>query len=60
MENQIEVFNDPDIVILKSELKELEGQFLELTNEKEEYENYRKFREQIAKADNSKIVLTKI
>ena len=27
--------------------------------EKEEYENYRKFREQIAKADNSKIVLTK-
>ena len=28
--------------------------------EKEEYENYRKFREQIAKADNSKIVLTKI
>lgn len=27
--------------------------------EKSEYENYRKFREQIAKADNSKIVLTK-
>ncbi len=27
--------------------------------EKSDYENYRKFREQIAKADNSKIVLTK-
>jgi len=27
--------------------------------EKSEYENYRKFREQIAKADNSKILLTK-
>ncbi|MEC4004688.1 DUF3857 domain-containing protein [Flavobacterium sp. SUN052] len=27
--------------------------------DKSEYENYRKFREQIAKADNSKIVLTK-
>jgi hypothetical protein len=38
VENQIEVFNDPDIVQLKSELKELERQFYELTNEKEEYE----------------------
>ena len=28
------------------------------TYDKSEYENYRKFREQIAKADNSKIVLT--
>ena len=27
--------------------------------DKSEYENYRKFREQIAKADNSKIVLIK-
>jgi transglutaminase-like putative cysteine protease len=27
--------------------------------EKEDYENYRKFREQIAKADNSKIMITK-
>ncbi|WP_394759899.1 DUF3857 domain-containing protein [Flavobacterium sp.] len=27
--------------------------------QKEDYENYRKFREQIAKADNSKLVLTK-
>lgn len=38
MENQIEIFNDPDIRELKSELLELEKQFYELTDEKSECE----------------------
>ena len=38
MENQIDIFNDPDISSLKSELKELEEKFNELTNEKSECE----------------------
>jgi len=38
MENQIEIFNNPDIFLLKTELKELEKQFNELTNEKSECE----------------------
>lgn len=38
MENQIEIFNDPDIRQLRSEIMELEEQFYELTDAKSECE----------------------
>ena len=48
------VVQNPSKILYKRSLTINKG-----TYDKSEYENYRKFREQIAKADNSKIVLTK-